>query len=122
MEFFYRRMLYLSLEYSMERDGTMKVHQRRRILSLLCSAFLGLILCSQTTFAGGTPKALNSDGSRPKVKKSEARKIILRHVENISQSARLNLGHELSDRKKSELVEILLGNMEARHVYDFVDR
>jgi hypothetical protein len=59
--------------------------------------------------------------TKPEVKISEAKPLIMKYVDEMSQAAKNDLGIKLSEAQKVEMVDAILSNMRARESYDFVD-
>jgi len=55
------------------------------------------------------------------VKWSEAKPIIRDYVEKMAAASKATTGAELSDEQKAQLVDSIVRNMEAQHIYAFVD-
>jgi hypothetical protein len=58
---------------------------------------------------------------KPLVKRSEARPMILKYIEKMSQDAKEHTGVELSQKQKNDLVNDILSKMEAQGTYAFID-
>jgi hypothetical protein len=61
------------------------------------------------------------EAAKPEIKWSEAKPIIREYVEKMAADAKRNTGAELTDEQKAQIVDSIVKNMEAQHIYAFVD-
>jgi hypothetical protein len=62
-----------------------------------------------------------NDATKPEVKWSQAKPIILEYVEKMAEDSKASTGVELTSEQKAQLVDSVVRNMEAQHIYNFVD-
>jgi hypothetical protein len=60
-------------------------------------------------------------GGKPEVKWSEAKPIIKEYVEKLSAASKQSIGVEFTTEQKDQLITSIMANMEAQHIYAFVD-
>jgi hypothetical protein len=89
----------------------------RREALLLCNGLLLALLSLPVS----TGVCLGEETTRPEIKWSEAKPIIKEYVEKMSAASKAGTGVELTDDQKSQLVESIAKDMEAQHIYGFVD-
>ena len=65
--------------------------------------------------------AIAQDAAKPQVKWSRATPIIRQYVEKIAAEEKASSGVELTDEQKDQLIMSIKANMEAQHIYAFVD-
>jgi hypothetical protein len=58
---------------------------------------------------------------KPQIKQSEAKLVIMRTVEKMSQAAQSRTGVGFSEEEKIELADSILSNMKDRGTYAFID-
>jgi hypothetical protein len=59
--------------------------------------------------------------AKAEVKWSEAKPIVKQYVEKMSAASKQTTGVEFTAEQKAHLVDSIMANMEAQHIYDFVD-
>jgi hypothetical protein len=92
-----------------------KMHRRHFVRATMPSlAALALTLSANVAPAQQMP-------NKPQVRLSEMRPAVMEYVERMSKSAKEQIGIEFSKEKKIEMVNIILSDMEAQGIYDFVD-
>jgi hypothetical protein len=57
----------------------------------------------------------------PQIKWSEAKPIIKEYVEKLSAASKQSVGVEFTNEQKDQLVSSIMANMQAEHIYTFVD-
>ena len=65
--------------------------------------------------------AMAQEAVRPEVKLSKAKPIIREYVEKMAADSKMNTGADLTEEQKNQLVDSIVRNMEAQHIYAFVD-
>jgi hypothetical protein len=66
-------------------------------------------------------RAVAQEAAKRVIKWSEAKPIIREYVEKMAADSKASSGVELTDQQKTELVDSIVRNMEAQHIYAFVD-
>jgi hypothetical protein len=65
--------------------------------------------------------AVAQEGAKPEVKWSEAKPIIREYLEKMAADSKASTGVELTDEQKTQLFDSIVRNMEAQHIYAFID-
>lgn len=58
---------------------------------------------------------------KPEVKLSQAKPLVVQHVDNMSLVMKEHFGSELTSKQKDEMVDAILSNMKEQGTYEFVD-
>jgi hypothetical protein len=61
------------------------------------------------------------ESGKPEVKWSEAKPIIKEYVEKMSAASKQSSGVEFTAEQKAKLVDSIMADMEAQHIYAFID-
>jgi hypothetical protein len=90
---------------------------RRSFLTIAAS--VGTLLLSLPNIGRGQP----SVSGKPEIMRSKAKSRIIEQVEKISESAKMNLGYELTPEEKNKLANNLLRELETETAgtYVFID-
>jgi hypothetical protein len=100
----------------MPRDPLMTMMHRRRFLGATT-----LFLEALGLFVPVNVASAQQISAKPEVKISEAKPVIVKYVEQMSQAAKKDLGVELSAEQQIEMVDASLSNMKPQGSYAFVD-
>jgi Spy/CpxP family protein refolding chaperone len=86
--------------------------------------FLGvatLLLGAVSLFVPAGVASAQQMSAKPEVKISEARAVITKYVDKMSQAAKKEIGFELTQAQKVEMVDAILDQMKEQRSYDFID-